>query len=80
MTALTPGRVALYEKEQMGPKLSAKMARRHLSVRAAAELIGISPATVCRIVNGGKPDVDSYLAVKLWLGRAALAAAKAGSE
>lgn len=40
-----------------------------LSLRAAAKEIGISPATLSRIENGNKPDIDSFCQICDWLER-----------
>ncbi len=39
------------------------------SLRAAAADIGISPATLSRIENHKKPDIDSFYMICKWLGR-----------
>lgn len=44
---------------------------RNLSNRKVAPAIGISHATVHRILRGGVPDVESYLRVTAWLAREA---------
>lgn len=54
--------------ELMDEALARALARLELSYRAAELEIGVSAPTLCRIVHGYRPDVDSYLKVKLWLG------------
>ncbi len=44
--------------------------RRHsarLSVRDAAREAGVSPATLSRVENDGKPSLDSYLKLRAWI-------------
>jgi transcriptional regulator with XRE-family HTH domain len=42
--------------------------RRPSGVRAAAEAIGISPATLSRIENGQVPDLATFAKICVWLG------------
>lgn len=37
-------------------------------LRGAADEIGVSAATLCRIQKGHEPDADSYLKICHWLG------------
>jgi predicted transcriptional regulator len=58
---------SLYALERIDERMRQVMDELGLSVRKAAPDIGISPATVHRIANGGIPDVESFLRVKKWL-------------
>lgn len=45
-----------------------RLFRRHLSMREAAQEIGISPATVCRIESGlYAPDLENFAKVCRWM-------------
>lgn len=57
----------LYDAERIPERLSDAMKFRNLTTRKVAPAIGVSHATVHRIMNGGLPDVESYLRVKAWL-------------
>jgi len=59
--------MSLYEAERIPDRLKDAMQFRNLTTRKVAPTIGISHATVHRIMNGGVPDVESYLRVKAWL-------------
>jgi hypothetical protein len=59
--------MGLYEVERIPERLKDAMTFRNLSFRMVAPAIGISHATVHRIMKGGVPDVESYLRVKAWL-------------
>lgn len=67
MKKFVPSSGGLYEREGIPDRLRDMMAFRNLSLRMIARSIGISHATVHRILQGGVPDVDSYLLIKLWL-------------
>lgn len=64
--------LSLYALERLDKRMRAVMDELGLSVRMAAPDIGISPATVHRIVSGGVPDVESFLRVKKWLAENAM--------
>jgi predicted XRE-type DNA-binding protein len=59
--------MSLYDKENIPNRLKDAMAFRNLSTRMVAGSIGVSHATVHRMMRGGVPDVESYLLVKRWL-------------
>lgn len=61
----------LYDKQNLPTRLSSAMQFRNMSLRKVAPAIGISHATVHRIMKGGVPDVESYLRVTAWLIREA---------
>jgi hypothetical protein len=70
--------MGLYESERIPSRLSDAIAGRFLTRKAAARAIGISRATLYRIMDGGAPDIESYLLVKAWLaGEAAALVARA---
>lgn len=75
--------MGLYEAERLPERLQDAMNYRNLTLRKVAPSIGISHATVHRIIRGGVPDVESFLRVKSWLANEAtelIARAKAISE
>lgn len=43
------------------------MTIRGLSMRRAADEMGVSRATVNRVTHGHTPDLDSYLRIRMWL-------------
>jgi transcriptional regulator with XRE-family HTH domain len=52
--------------EKLGEMISTR--RGAVGVRAAANEIGISPATLSRIENGNVPDLATFAAICRWLG------------
>jgi len=59
--------MGLYEAERIPERLQDAMKFRNLTLRKVAPAIGVSHATVHRIMRGGVPDVESYLRVRAWL-------------
>ena len=59
--------MGLYEAERIPERLQDAMKFRNLTLRKVAPAIGVSHATVHRIMRGGVPDVESYLRIKAWL-------------
>jgi len=47
--------------------LDVRRKTRGMSWRAVADEIGVSPSTFTRLGQGGKPDVDGFLAMSSWL-------------
>jgi transcriptional regulator with XRE-family HTH domain len=48
--------------------LDAARRSRGMSWRQLSAEIGVSPSTMTRIANGGRPDVDAFAAMVTWLG------------
>ncbi len=51
--------------ESLGPLVAEK--RGKLGVRATAQKIGISPATLSRVENGHLPDLENFQKICRWL-------------
>jgi transcriptional regulator with XRE-family HTH domain len=52
--------------ESLGQLISEKRGRQ--GIRAAAQEIGISPATLSRVENGHLPDLENFQKICRWLG------------
>ena len=52
--------------EDLGRLISEKRGRQ--GIRAAAQEIGISPATLSRVENGHLPDLENFQKICRWLG------------
>lgn len=46
-----------------------KIRRKSMGMRELSPEIGVSPATLSRIMNGSKFDVDTFICLCEWLGR-----------
>jgi hypothetical protein len=57
----------LFDPAQFGRKLSVAIHLMELDLRTAAKQIGTSHSTVCRVCNGGVPDVENYLRIQKWM-------------
>lgn len=55
------------EQTNLGAMLRLFMTVGDISTRKLAPRIGISHATLSRIVNGGQPDLETYLKLTKWL-------------
>lgn len=63
----TTDRRACVNWHRLATDLEMKRARHHLSVRAAAEQIGIPSSAVVKLRHGGKLSADSVARVVTWL-------------
>ena len=61
------------DRDRLATHLRAKMEARNLSMRAAAEEIGCSAATLARMLDGSKspntPDTTNLIRAASWVGR-----------
>ncbi len=63
-------RKRLYDPHLFGARIWANLLRdgQRLSYQDAAKEIGVSAATVCRIIQGKAPSVENFLRFSVWLG------------
>jgi transcriptional regulator with XRE-family HTH domain len=52
--------------ERLAKRIKEK--RAGTGIRAAAEEVGVSPATLSRVENGGIPDLETFANICRWLG------------
>jgi len=53
--------------QELGEALHNTRQKKHYSLRKAAEEMGISPSTLCRIEKGEVPDYSTIAKVLMWL-------------
>ena len=57
----------LYDRVGLDDKVWREICRRGMSYRELAQEAAISPATAHRVVQGRRPDVETYLRLQAWL-------------
>lgn len=60
----------LFDGLGLAAKVKARLARDGQSFRQAAVLVPTSPATLCRVAAGYRPDVETFLRLVRWLSQA----------
>ncbi len=57
-----------FRVHELASAIEAKLSEEGLKLREAAGQIGISAATLSRVINGKLPDTESFAALVNWLG------------
>ncbi|MBA4754597.1 MAG: hypothetical protein CL858_29545 [Cupriavidus sp.] len=57
----------LFDPRNFARMVDSQMHRRGVRQREAADQIGVSRATLCRLLAGKAPAVETYLRVKKWI-------------
>jgi hypothetical protein len=69
---------SLYEAERLPDRVKEAIRGQKLSIRGTSLRVGVPKTVLHRVMNGGVPDLESYLRIKAWLaGEAALLVARA---
>ena len=68
---------SLFDPTKFGRRVAKAIDKSGLSLRRAAAIMDVDPATLCRTANGGAPSVETYLRIVRWLERQERAIVKA---
>lgn len=58
----------LFDPAEFAKCVRVRRAELHIDQRTAAQQIGISTSTLCRLENERSPSVEVYLRIRSWLG------------
>ena len=71
---------SLFDPTKFGRRVAKAIDKSGLSLRRAAAIMDVDPATLCRTANGGVPSVETYLRITRWLEQQERAIVKALGE
>lgn len=57
----------LFNPEAFGSRVTRALEARGVTLREAADQIGVPKATLHRVTRGGNPDVENFLRITAWL-------------
>lgn len=60
-------RERLFDPQTFAQIVDLRISRQKLSQREAAKQVGISAATMNRVLQGKAPDIETYLRIKRWI-------------